>query len=105
MYTHIICDNINTKKVKPKLQGLEKQNDCLTQYFQRATNKHADSILQIIKKRTRIELLTFNSSLMATFQQRRQAKKSSQASGAANDYENADLVKACLDEQEEVEMC
>jgi hypothetical protein len=36
MYTHIICDNINTKKVKPKLQGLEKHNDYLTQYFQRA---------------------------------------------------------------------
>ncbi len=32
-------------------------------------------------------------------------KRSSQESGTANDYENADLVEACLDELEEVEMC
>ncbi len=88
------------------MQGLEKQNDCLTQYFQRATNKRDDSILQIIKKRTRIELLTFNSSLMTSFQERRRAKKSSQESEAANDDENnADLVEERFDEIEEVEMC
>jgi len=45
------------------MQGLEKQNDCFTQYFHRATNKKNDYIAQILKKRCRVELLTFHPSI------------------------------------------
>lgn len=40
------------------MQGLEKQNDFTTTYFQRGTNKKGDIIQQIFTKRTRIEILT-----------------------------------------------
>ncbi len=40
------------------MQGLEKQNNFTTTYFQRGSNKKGDIIRQIFAKRTRIEILT-----------------------------------------------
>ncbi len=40
------------------MQGLEKQNDFTTTYFQRATNKKGNVISQLFTKRNLIEILT-----------------------------------------------
>ena len=48
------------------MQGLEKQNDFFTQYFHRSTNK-TTYIEHIIKKRSRIEILTFHPDLKGLF--------------------------------------
>ncbi len=40
------------------MQGLEKQNNFTTTYFQRGSNKKGDIIRKIFAKRTIIEILT-----------------------------------------------
>ena len=52
------------------MQGLEKQNDFTTSYFQRCSNKKGDIMLQILEKRTRIELLTYVDDLVSFLNRR-----------------------------------
>ena len=49
------------------MQGLEKQNNFTTSYFQRCSNKKGDIMRQIMEKRTRIELHTFVDDLESFF--------------------------------------
>ncbi len=49
------------------MQGLEKLNDFFTQYYHRATNKKNNYIGQILKKRCRVELLTFHPSVESLY--------------------------------------
>ncbi len=55
---HLKSKGININRFS--MQGLEKQNDFLTQYFHRSSNKSTNFVSQIMKKRRRIELLTFH---------------------------------------------
>ncbi len=59
MYQHV--EYLHTKGlsiISFSMQGLEKQNNFTTTYFQRGTNKKGEIMLQIISKRNRIEILT-----------------------------------------------
>jgi len=68
-YTHIFVSHLHQQAdyLRKKglsvnsfsMQGLEKQNDFTTTYFQRCSNKKGDIIKQVFSKRTRIEILTF----------------------------------------------
>ncbi len=51
------------------MQGLEKQNNFFTIYYHRATKRKNDYIAQILKKRSRIELLTYHSNLELFYQE------------------------------------
>ena len=51
------------------MQGLEKQNDFQTIYYHRSTNKKNNYIAQILRKRSRIELLTYHPNLEQLFQE------------------------------------
>ena len=45
------------------MQGVEKLNDFMTKYYQRASNKKSDFIRQILLKRSRIEILHHHDNL------------------------------------------
>lgn len=45
------------------MQGFEKMNDFITQYYQRSSNKKAEFIKQVLQKRSRIEILHHHDNL------------------------------------------
>ena len=57
------------------MQGLEKQNDFFTQYYHRSTNKRNDYIEQVMKKRSRIEILHFHPDLKGLFAAKKEQAK------------------------------
>lgn len=72
-YVHIFCSHLHTQNEYISgqglflndfsMQGLEKSNDFLTKYYQRSTNKKNKSIKQLLQKRNRIEILTYQKDL------------------------------------------
>ncbi len=76
-HLHEKVDHLRSQSIslnKFSMQGLEKQNDSFTQYYHRATNKKNDYIAQILKKRSRIELLTFLPNLVQFYQEKSRAR-------------------------------
>ncbi len=61
---------------KFSMQGLEKQNDFFSQYFHRSSNKRDSYLEQIMKKRCRIEVLTFHPDIKRMFLEKKNRKNS-----------------------------
>ncbi len=99
-HLHEQIDHLKSKGIslnKFSMQGLEKQNDFFTQYYHRATNKKNNYIAQILKKRSRIELLMFLPSIESLYNERKRSRLVQQSSFRLNrsslTEENDDLME------------
>ena len=48
------------------MQGIEKLNGLLKNYYHSASNRQGDSLVQVLKKRNRIELITHDKEIKSS---------------------------------------
>ncbi len=87
---HLKSKGININRFS--MQGLEKQNDFLTHYFHRSSNKSASFVSQIMKKRSRIELLTFHRDIKGIIMRNKNQLKISDVAVLESDDQDENML-------------